>query len=926
MVAMLGLTLIGIGLSGQSVSVLPAEAASTTPTGQRLRALAPANFLIGYASANNFWTLGDAAQYEATASAEYNVLTPENQMKWATIEPAQNSFDFSAADQHVAFAQAHGMAVHGHNLAWGAYNPSWLTNGSWTAATLTNVLYNHIDNVVGHYKGKIAVWDVVNEPINTPGIWQNVIGSSYIDLALRRAHTDDPAACLVINEYGDETLGGAGDAMYSLAQGLVQSGSPLCGIGMQFHVDENGVDYNSFASNMARFAALGLKIYITEMDVRLPATPSSTDLSNQALVYQNVLDKCMLQPACAGLQTWGFTDKYSWIPGYFTGMGAALPFDSNYIAKPAYYALQTRLGGTRATGSPTPTPVTVTASANFVGQDGTSEGNWKGTYGSQAYWLDNDLENLPSYVSLSSNASTWVWAASTSDPRALQKASSTTDRVAAAWYNASQWALDLYLLDGQPHKVSVYAVDFDNGGRSESVDVVDAASGVVLDHRSLSSFTNGDYLSWTVTGHVQVRATRTAGANAVMSALFVDPAAAPSATATATPAPATATPTSVPPTATPTSVPATATATPTSVPPTATPALIVSTATPTASSGGPTASFVGQDATTAGNWKGIYGTQAYSLEGDGLSFPTYASDTMANASTWTWVSSTTDPRALEKAASTTDRLAATWYSNQFVSDVNLTDGQLHKLSVYAVDWDQNGRSESLDVINPTTGVVLDHRGLSGFGNGAYMSWNVTGHVQVRVTLVAGSNAVISGLFLDPTGPAPAPVATATPVPNAASFVGQDATTSGNWKGVYGATGYWLEADGMSLPTSVGATWSSAQTWTWAASTSDPRGLQKALSTTDRLAAAWYGYQYVADITLTDGQQHKLSLYGVDWDQKGRAEAIDVLDPSTGNVLDHRTLSSFGSGDYLSWKVTGHVQLRVTLTAGANAVVSGLFLD
>jgi GH35 family endo-1,4-beta-xylanase len=833
-------------------------------------------------------------------------------MKWAALEPGQNSFDFSAADQHLAFAQAHGMAVHGHNLAWGAFNPAWLTNGSWTAASLTNVLYNHIDNVVGHYRGKIAVWDVVNEPINTPSIWQGIIGSSYIDLALRRAHVDDPAACLIINEYSDETLGGAGDAMYSLAQGLVQSGSPLCGIGMQFHVDGNGVDYNSFSANMARFAQLGLKIYITEMDVRISGSPSAADLSNQANVYQNVLDRCLLQPACGGLQTWGFTDKYSWVPGFFSGMGAALPFDANYQAKPAYYAVQTRLGGLRAPTS-TPTPiggVPTTATASFVGQDVTTSGTWKGVYGAQGYLLQGDGQSLPSYAAATfSNASTYMWAGSTNDPRALQKAASSTDRLAAAWDSSSQFVTDVNVTDGQPHKISLYGVDWDQGGRGQAIDVVDARSGVVLDHRSLSSFANGEYLSWTVSGHVQLRATRTAGPNAVVSGLFLDPA-----------------------------VTASATSVPTSA---ATPVPSTSTPTSTASSRS-TASFVAQDMTTGGNWKGTYGGQGYWLEGDGQSLPSYATATVSNAGAYTWAASTNDRRALQKAASSTDRVAATWYSSsQFITDVNLTDGQLHKVSLYSEDWDQGSRSESVDVVDPSSGVVLDHRNLSGFVNGAYLSWTLSGHVQLRVTWTAGPNAVVSGIFFDPLGASsatavatpPPTLAPSTPTPSStstgtsASFVAQDMTSGGNWKGTYGGQGYWLEGDGQSLPSTATATVSNAGTYTWAASTNDRRALQKAASSTDRVAATWYSSsQFVTDVNLIDGQLHKVSLYSVDWDQRSRVQSIDVVDASSGLVLDHRNLSGFVNGAYLSWMVSGHVQLRVTQTAGDNAVVSGFFLD
>lgn len=355
-------------------------AATSTPTpgpSQHLKDLVTArglsNFLMGYASASGFLGFSDTAQYQATAIAEYNALTPENDMKWGQTEASQGSFTFTAGDQHVTFAQAHGMQVHGHNLVWGSSLPGYVSSGCTTPTTCTNIMYEHIDGVVNHYKGEIAVWDVVNEPINTPNPFNSTIGSTYVDLALRRAHADDPAACLILNEYSDEQQGSsAGDALYNMASGLVSSGSPLCGVGFQEHLDESGTNQTAVASNMARYAALGLKVYITEFDVRIPASPSASDLATQASIYQASLTTCLQAPNCAGFQTWGFTDKYSWIPGAFPGFGAALPFDANYVAKSAYTGLQNAL---KTVASPTATP-TATITPTPTATSSSSVGSW----------------------------------------------------------------------------------------------------------------------------------------------------------------------------------------------------------------------------------------------------------------------------------------------------------------------------------------------------------------------------------------------------------------------------------------------------------------------------------------------------------------------------------------------------------------------
>src|SRR5207248_2422365 len=129
----------------------------------------------------------------------------------------------------------------------------------------------------------------------------------------------------------------------------------------------------------------------------------------------------------------------------------------------------------------------------------------------------------------------------------------------------------------------------------------------------------------------------------------------------------------------------------------------------------------------------------------------------------------------------------------------------------------------------------------------------------------------------------------------------------------------------SLPAYAGVSASGKSDWAWAASTTDVRALQKP-GAADRLAACWFaGNSFSVDVNLTDGQAHKVSLYLLDWDTTARAEAVDVLDAATGAVLDSRSAGGFHGGQYLSWDVSGHVLFRITRTAGANAVLSGLFL-
>ena len=333
---------------------MPALAA---PSGERLRNLA-GQFLIGYASRDNFASLSDAAIYQETARTEFNFLTPENAMKWGVIHPQQSTYSFAGADQQVQFAQANNMELHGHTLVWHSQLPNWVSNGSWTESSLTSAMYDHIDTVMGRYQGQIAVWDVVNEAFNEDGsyrtsVFYNAIGQKYIELAFQRARSADPNAKLIYNDYNIEALGSKSNAVYNMLADFVNRGIPVDGVGFQMHLTSGGINYSSLVSNMQRFADLGLEIYITEMDVRYTTPISQTDLNNQATIYRNVLNRCLLQPACKAFQIWGFTDKYSWIPETFPGQGDALIFDSNYAPKPAYYSLQSELiTNPRATATP----------------------------------------------------------------------------------------------------------------------------------------------------------------------------------------------------------------------------------------------------------------------------------------------------------------------------------------------------------------------------------------------------------------------------------------------------------------------------------------------------------------------------------------------------------------------------------------------
>ncbi len=333
----------GVGDEGAGSGQPGAIAAE--PDGPALRVLAaPRRMLIGAAVAAD--TLRDDRRYAQTLARNYNAVTPENAMKWDTIHPEEHRYDFAAADSIVRFARRHGMAVRGHTLVWYRQVPSWVTDRSWTRPELEQVLHDHIRRVVGHYRGKIAQWDVVNEAFDDQGqlrdsVWMQVIGPEYIDLAFRWAHEADPGAKLFYNDYDLEFPGPKARAVNALVRDLQARGVPIDGVGIQAHeLTVRPPSRDKIEAALQEYADLGLDVGITELDVGIYLPSSPEKLDEQANVYTNVLDACLAVTRCRTFVTWGFTDRYSWIPGELPGFGDALPFDRSYQPKPALTSLR----------------------------------------------------------------------------------------------------------------------------------------------------------------------------------------------------------------------------------------------------------------------------------------------------------------------------------------------------------------------------------------------------------------------------------------------------------------------------------------------------------------------------------------------------------------------------------------------------------
>ena len=295
-------------------------------------------------------TQSDLQYEQQLLSHGYQTVTPEFEMYMNQVENTQGVFDVSKPDAMARFAHDNGLDIRGHVLVWGQQLPAWVTNPGtpWTRASLLAVMQQWIKTMVGRYAGQIHEWDVVNEPLNDDGtlkqnIWEQVIGPDYIQQALIAAHQADPSALLFINEYSTEWVWSKSSALYQLAQNLLAQGVPLNGIGFQLHSDTRWpIPYQDLKTNMARFAGLGLRTNVTEMDVgtsHFVGTEPQKQAA-QAQIYSDAANACEQSPSCWSFTTWGFTDKYTWL-------GTAeepLPFDMNYAPKPAWTAITAALG------------------------------------------------------------------------------------------------------------------------------------------------------------------------------------------------------------------------------------------------------------------------------------------------------------------------------------------------------------------------------------------------------------------------------------------------------------------------------------------------------------------------------------------------------------------------------------------------------
>ncbi len=326
-------------------------------------------FTVG-AAVNTDIVYGRSPEEARIVTDNFNSIVAENCMKGEVIHPEENTYFWDDADRTVKFAEDNGLEIIGHCLVWHSQPPEWMftyENGDTVSrAVLIDRMYHHITNVVSRYKGKIKGWDVVNEAVNDDGTmrqspYYKIIGPDYIRLAFEFAYEADPNAELYINDFSMASPGKRA-TICKIVRQLKADGCRIDGIGMQSH---NGIDYpdlDEYEASIDSFAACGVKVMITELDMNMLPSPddfSGADIS-QHFDYQDKLN-----PYKSGLDSkgrklfekryldffgiyyrhrhqisrvtfWGVTDKGSWLNDFPVEGRTNYPllFDRENKAKP----------------------------------------------------------------------------------------------------------------------------------------------------------------------------------------------------------------------------------------------------------------------------------------------------------------------------------------------------------------------------------------------------------------------------------------------------------------------------------------------------------------------------------------------------------------------------------------------------------------
>ena len=369
---MLAKTRTKAGLAASAALIATLAATAQTPAS--LKEAYKDAFVVG-AAINNAQITGQDSRGDAIISEQFDSISPENVLKWERVHPEPGTYAFDLPDQYVAFGEKHHMFIVGHCLVWHSQVPAWVfrdDKGNLVdRETLLKRMHDHIQTVVGRYKGRIQSWDVVNEALNDDGTlrqspWLKIIGEDYIEKAFQYAHEADPQAQLTYNDYSLENEAKRKGAVALIAK-LKAEGVPVTSVGLQGHLGLEWPSVETEDATISDFAKLGVKVVISELDIDVlpPATKQQT-----ADVSLKVEQDAKLNPYASGLPQsvqqelakryadlfgvflkhrdvvtrvtlWGVTDADSWRNDWPVKGRTSYPllFDRSGQPKPAFQAV-----------------------------------------------------------------------------------------------------------------------------------------------------------------------------------------------------------------------------------------------------------------------------------------------------------------------------------------------------------------------------------------------------------------------------------------------------------------------------------------------------------------------------------------------------------------------------------------------------------
>lgn len=270
------------------------------------------------------------AEFAQFVTQNFNLLTPGNELKWPRVHPTPDSYTFDDADWMVNFCESHGLLVHGSTLCWSSpnANPAWFPSVL-TPQNAAQQLTDHIMTVMGRYRGKIDSWDVVNEPVVFwskradglyPGVWVNMLGPRYIDVAFHAAKAADPDALRVLNCYYVEQdrpeFEQTRQLTLTLLEQLLKRGVPVQAIGIESHLDGSApFGGAAFLDFLKRVRGLGLQVLITELDVDDTNVPGDDPERDRVVAqcYYDYLTQVVPTGKVDRIIFWTPSDRWDWL-------------------------------------------------------------------------------------------------------------------------------------------------------------------------------------------------------------------------------------------------------------------------------------------------------------------------------------------------------------------------------------------------------------------------------------------------------------------------------------------------------------------------------------------------------------------------------------------------------------------------------------